>query len=104
MPIARSMGVALGMYYGQNAWTIRHDGYPYFLFRSVSFSYVLAVSFYFHFLMGYISALDHSLSQMSVWLPTASHIVAPLTEGVSETSHRANGKVGNTKEKRKKMS
>lgn len=100
MPIARSMGVALGMYYGQNAWMIRHDGYPYFLFRSVSFSYVLAVSFYFPFFTGYISALDHSLSQMSVWLPTASHVVAPLTEGVSENSHT--GRMGKSETQKKK--
>jgi hypothetical protein len=100
MPIARSMGVALGMYYGQNAWTIRHDGYPYSLISFSLFSYVLAISFSPHFLTEYISTLDHSLFQMSVWLPTASHIVAPLTEEVSETSHAgANGKVGNTKEK-----
>jgi hypothetical protein len=64
------------------------------------FSYVLAISFYFHFLTGYISALDHSLSQMSVWLPTASHIVAPLTEGVSGTSHA--GRMGKSETQKKK--
>jgi hypothetical protein len=78
---------------------------PTSLFRSVYSPMSLQSPFLFYFLMEYISTLDHSLLQMSVWLPTASHIVAPLIEEVSETSHAgANGKAGKKEEKRKKLS